>query len=335
MICKTVMTPMTEGFIGSWGRLIGEEPGRQIEVENNHPLRLFYGSDQLGHPLFFVISDTKPPLVRLSDAVIVERGVRQLDGRWTLSLTLRDRRFRDEFIRLGDDLVDSSRGGSNESQALQLLVRAVEEWKALFSYSSGHLSLPAIRGVFGELWFGFYRLTESFSPSAVVRAWDGPFGSPQDFKLPSGESFEVKTIHADSSSVRISSAEQLEVSIGSLDLAVVALSDVDEATPSAMSLPQIVQHAEEMLSSNLADVDELNARIRSLGVDVGDTYYEEYWFRVDTCDTYRVEASFPSIRRSKLNPAVDNVRYEIALRGIAEYQSSTWPSSATDHTTRG
>ncbi len=98
---------------------------------------------------FFVVSEAKPGLVTLSDAVVVDRGVRKIDGRWTLSLTLRDRRFVDAFMRLGDDLVDSSRlGGRNESHALQLLARAVEQWKELFKYGAGQrLSLSAIRGV--------------------------------------------------------------------------------------------------------------------------------------------------------------------------------------------
>ncbi len=44
---------MTNEFIESWLRLVKDEPGRQIEVDDTHPLRLFYGSDQGGRPLFF------------------------------------------------------------------------------------------------------------------------------------------------------------------------------------------------------------------------------------------------------------------------------------------
>ena len=320
---------MTERFIESWGRLIADEPGRQIEVGNNHPLNLFYGSDQGGRLLFFVISETKPGLVKLSDAVAIDRGIRKLDGRWTLSLTLRDRRFADEFMRLGDDLVDSSREGRNEAHALQLLSRAVEQWRALFALSAGeHLPLPAIRGLVGELWFGFFQIAASVPPSTVVHAWTGPFGSPQDFNLPSGESYEVKTIRGDSTTIRISSAEQLDPSVGSLELAVVTATDVEQSSLSAVSLPLLVSQVEALLSEHVADIDEFHAKIRSLGVDLGDTYYEDYWFRIDRCSTYRVDISFPSIRRSTLDPAVDNVRYEVLLHGIADHLVSTWDGDA-------
>ncbi len=181
-------------------------------------------------------------------------------------------------------------------------------------------------GLFGELWFGFYRIASWVPPSLVVRAWSGPFGSPQDFNLPSRESYEVKTIHADSTHVRISSAEQLDISFGSLELAVVTITEVESSEPTAASLPVLVRQIEAMLTDNIGGVDELRARIRSLGVDVDDSYYDDYWFRVDECSVYRVDGSFPSIRRSALDATIDNVHYDIALYGIRDYRSSSWQS---------
>lgn len=323
---------MAEGFIDGWRLLVREEPGRQVEVGDGHPLRLFYGSDQGGRPIFFVISDVKPGLVTLSDAVIVDRGVRTLDDRWTLSLTLRDTRFADVFMRLGDDLVDSSRSGHNEANALQLLVRTVERWKGLFAYGPNqHLSLTAIRGLVGELWFGFFSLAKLVPASTVVHAWTGPFGSPQDFNLPSGQSYEVKTIHPDAKSVQISSAEQLDPGPRSLDLAVVTVTDVDQSTDDALSLPTVVEQIETMLTGNVADSDELHARIRVLEVDIADTYYDDFWFRINACANYRVDVAFPAIKRTSLNPAIDKVRYDVGLHSIADFISSTW--TAADKTT--
>jgi hypothetical protein len=322
---------MPEDFIDRWRELIRTEPGRQIEV-GGHPLELFYGSDRGGRPIFFVISDIKPGLVKLSDAVIVDRGVRTLDGRWTLSLTLRDNRFADVFMRLGDDLVDTSRGGHNVANALQLLVHTVERWKALFAYGPNrHLSLAAIRGLVGELWFGFFRIAKSVPASTVVRAWTGPFGSPQDFNLPSGQSYEVKTIHPDAKAVQITSAEQLDPGSRSLELAVVTVTDVDQSTVNALSLPTLVEEIETMLSGNAADTNELRTRIRALEVDITDTYYDDFWFLVNACSNYRVDIAFPAIKRTSLNPAIDKVRYDLGLHSIADFISSTW--SAADETT--
>lgn len=314
---------MADDFVDAWRRMQIEYPGRQVEIDGGHPLRIFYGSNQLGQLIFFVISDTKPGLVSLSDAVVIERGIRTIDGRWTLSLTLRDGRFMDEFMRLGDDLVDNSRAGGNESHALQIMVRTVDEWRAFLSYGPNqHLSLPAIRGLLGELWFGFFRLAESVPPPTVVRAWTGPFASPQDFNLPTGQTYEVKTIYPDAKSVQISSAEQLDPGLRSLELVVVTLLETCRSDDDALSLPTAVQLIETMLGER--DAGELRMRLKALGVDVTDSYYDDFWFRVGSCITYRVDAEFPSIRRTSLNLAISDVRYEIALSAIADFKSSTW-----------
>jgi len=318
---------MPEGFIESWERLLREEPGRQIEVGGGHPLQLMYGSDLAQRPLFFAISDLKPGLVELSDAVDVERGVRSIDDRWTLSLTLRDSRFINEFMQVGNDLIDSTRAGYSEAHALQLFVEALGHWKALFSHGPPEqLSKSEIRGLIGEMWFGFDRLTETFTPDAVVKAWDGPFKSPQDFNLTSGQSYEVKTVYPDTKSVPISSAEQLDVQNRALELAVVALTDVDESNPGAISLPTLVQRVDDMLS--IVAREELRKRLRELRVDITDAHYTDFWFRVDACTTYRVDSGFPAIRRSSLNPVIDKVHYNIALYGIADYTTSTWNAGA-------
>jgi hypothetical protein len=319
---------MPEGFIESWDRLLREEAGRQVEVGGGHPLRLMYGSDLARRPLFFVISDLKPGLVQLSDAVDVERGVRSIDDRWTLSLTLRDDRFISEFLQVGNDLIDSTRVGYNEAHALQLFVEALGHWKALFSQTPPEqLSKSGIRGLIGEMWFGFDRLTESFPPDVVLKAWDGPFKSPQDFNLSSAQSYEVKTVYSDTKSIPISSAEQLDVENRALELAVVTLTDVDESTPGAISLPTLVQRVDDMLS--IVERQELRNRLRELRVDITDVYYTDFWFRIDACTTYRVDSGFPAIRRSSLNPVIDNVHYNIALYGIADYTTSTWIAGAS------
>lgn len=319
---------MPEGFIEAWDQLIREDPGRQVEVGGTHPLRLMYGSDQAQRPLFFLISSTKPGLVTLSDAVEVERGTRSVDGLWTLSLTLRDGRFISEFMALGNELVDSTSVGYNELHALQLLVDAIRHWKGLFSYSPPQqLTKPQIRGLLGEMWFGFTQLVQTSDFKAVVNAWRGPFKSPQDFNFPSGHAYEVKTTYSDTSSVRISSAEQLDADNRVLDLVVVTMADVDENTPDAFSLPTMFQDIDNALDP--VEREQLRKCFRELSVDPTDTYYTDFWFRVDACTSYRVSPEFPAIRRTSLSPIIDEVNYEIALYGIAEFKCSTWTSAST------
>ena len=314
---------MPEGFIDDWDRIIEADPGRQIEVGAGHPLWLMYGSDQEQRPLFFVISDTKPGWVQMSDAVEVQRRKRTVDGRWTLSLTLRDGRLRSEFLQLGNHLVDSTSTGNNEAHGLRLLIDAISHWKGLFAYRSPQqLTRAEIRGFIGELWFGFNRLVESFPRQTVLTSWGGPFGTPQDFNFPNGQAFEVKTVHPDAGRVRISSAEQLDVEQQRLELAIVTMSDVDESTEGAVTLPMMVDRVFNSLTGS--EHEELRHRLRQMQIDIADTYYADFWFRIDSCTTYRVTPDFPAIRKSAISPVIDNVKYDLSIPKIGDFIEAGW-----------
>jgi hypothetical protein len=103
--------------------------------------------------------------------------------------------------------------------------------------------------------------------------------------------------------------------------------DVDQSTDNALSLPTLVEEIETMLSGNVADINELRARIRALEVDITDTYYDDFWFRINACANYRVDIAFPAIKRTGLSPAIDKVRYDIGLHSITDFLSSTWTSA--------
>ena len=90
----------------------------------------------------------------------------------------------------------------------------------------------------------------------------------------------------------------------------------------------MVEQIETMLGDSVADADELRTRIKALEVDVTDTYYDDFWFRIEACSTYRVDVAFPAIRRTSLTPVVDNVRYDVALHGIADFMSSSWTAGS-------
>jgi hypothetical protein len=313
----------TESFSAEWMRLIETSAAGKKEVEAGQPIRLIYGANELGEAVFFSITDIKPGLPDLSSAVRVERGVRRIDGRWTLALTLRDKRFLDVFLKLCEDLAYRTVPASSEAHALSLLLAGVTDWKQLLhSPASQRLSINEIRGLAAELWFGFAKLAQSRKVAQVLDAWTGPLGRPQDFNFPLGEVYEIKSTYADASSVRISSAEQLDAFDRDLRLVTVVLEPVQEHSAPAFSLPTLISEIRGQIQSSPADSAKLDVRFEALHFDAADDYYSDFWFVVRSHQQYQVRSDFPAIRASTTQAGLSRIEYTISLAAISQYKVS-------------
>lgn len=310
---------MIDSFVGSWKVLLATPRSGKKEVDADHPLRLVYGATDNGEALFFSITEAKPGLPDLSNVVGVERGVRKIDGKWTLSLTLRDPRFQDVFMRLCEDLARRSATAVSELQAMNYFLAGVAEWKQLLRNPlDDRLSLEAIRGLIAELWFGFRYLSQRHSVSAVLAAWTGPMGSPQDFNFAGDQSFEVKSTYADTKSIRVSSADQLDVGGRQLTLAVVGVERSASGAPNAFSLPSLVSEVEAEVKAETS-VSDLYRRFDALHLRIADEYYSDFWFEITDLRRFQVTPEFPAIRASHLNTGVQDVTYSIMLRSMSTF----------------
>ena len=311
---------MAEDFGAAWRALISARASAKVEVDPTHPLRLLYGVDDYGRALFFAISSRKPPVPEVSQDVAVSLGHRA-DGRWTLVLTLLDSSLFEVFAKLCNDLVDRSRTDGDENQALEALLAALSQWKELLRPARpDHLSMEALRGLMGELWFGFIHLGAFIAPEAVLAAWKGPLGGPQDFEFTTGHSFEVKAVHTNAAAVRISSAQQLDALHRHLRLAVVTLDTCDVSATGAVTLPVLVDKIRASLHAG-ADGRPLFDRIlRDYPVDPNDPYYADMAFRAVTHQEFAVSDKFPAIRASTLDAGIRDVRYRLDLNTIAPFE---------------
>ncbi|WP_448638647.1 PD-(D/E)XK motif protein [Geodermatophilus sp. URMC 63] len=309
---------MTDAFVQRWRQLL-TVPGSKSEVDATHPLRIIYGSDELGRPLLFVICDHKPALPDLSDVVDVSRLVRARDGRWTLSMTLLEDAYLDVFFAFAADVVRRTSAGSSEATALRLLFKVLREWKLLFARGGGKpLSFSALRGLIGELWFGFHHLTVVQSPHQVVRAWRGPLGADQDFRFESGGTYEVKTLYPDRFEVTISSSEQLD--LDSMTLSVVVLDEADEADEASITLRQLILDASERLADDDDGLDLLAERLRRYQIYNDGSAYDDFHFKVVGVRSFGVDNEFPRLRRSSIPSVVKSVEYSLDLRHLTDFE---------------
>lgn len=312
----------------AWRGLLSGHPGAQRRFEGN-PLRLHYGTDDLSRPILLLRLDQQPDPPELGKAVGVDVGERPEYGEWTLVLTLREPGLTETFIDLCVELAYRSALGSDESAALRLFHRALQEFKDLLTGGSGRPSAAKMRGLIGELWFALRVVAPKLGPDGAVLSWTGPLGAAHDFRYPDNTVHEVKTTPAEGRTVQVSSLEQLDpTESSSLTLAVVALDERQSGAPDAMTARSLMAEFRELLIAQPASIKELDRRLEALGVANLEPTHDHH-LAVAGFRQYQVTAGFPRLLREHAMPGLENVTYRIRLSAISDFEVSENQPPAT------
>jgi hypothetical protein len=320
---------MTEDFITRWRGIIATGGSGKTEVDSTHPLRFIVGVDDRNQPMIFVIVADKPPMPELSGVISVERRQRASDGKWTLALSLTDRRFLDAYLQLAADLVNRTAGASSEVEGMASMFRVIAEWQRLLARGPrAPLSEIGLRGLIAELWFGFCVLPREEAPPKIATAWQGPFGSHQDYVFPLGRRYEVKSRRQEAETIRISSPEQLDAS--NLILTTATLVEVDPGLSGSISLPELVDQIRSELASTPDAALIFDRGLDALDVDPGDSHYADRCYMVTECSEYEVTEDFPSVRRSSLPNSIVAATYDISISALEGFMINRWQPTDVD-----
>lgn len=309
---------MTESLlIETWrAHLKGPDPGFHL-VDAGHVLQIFVGKTDQGAPRMVIRSTVKGAKPNLSSVVLVERYEDQ-GGKWNLSFALQDTKFTEVFLRLADDLHIRTAQAPNETAALDRVSLIIDEWHRLLKpRPSGLLTMEELRGLVGELWLLLGEFSASRSMEAAVEGWLGPMGLPQDFWYPETGYHEAKAIGPSATRVRMSSEAQLDAS--PLELLVLQVANTAEGTVGAVNLLTLVARVTTALAKLGVSADSFNERLQQLGVDLGESFYEDTWFVVTLLQSYAVTPEFPAIRASQLDPSITRVTYQVELSSIGDF----------------
>lgn len=85
-----------------------ESPDAFHRVDASHPLDLYIGIDEKRRWTLLLVTVFEPPEMNSSKMISVNKGHRK-DGRWAVSLSLVDNTYKDLFLQLCGDIIDSSR----------------------------------------------------------------------------------------------------------------------------------------------------------------------------------------------------------------------------------
>jgi hypothetical protein len=278
----------TADLLTRWRSLIAEKSPAKQEVDSQHPLRLLFGMDDASRPLFAVMSRTMPTEPDLPEDVIETRITVRDDGLYLLQMCLREPSLFEVFAQLCGDLAARSRAARTEGAALHDVYVALAEWKRLLRLHAQHMSLESLRGLIGELWYGYRELVCTRSVTEVFSRWCGPYGAHQDYQFPDGVLFEVKTVRPGGDSVEIASEYQLEPYGHRLMLAVVELDDSDASVGDAVSLPQILARIRDDLAGAPIALDSFETALHEFRDPFTHKFYAEHWFQVRSCRLHEV-----------------------------------------------
>lgn len=313
-----MVATMTDDSISKKWRMAlkSGELGSQV-ADPFHPLEIFYGVDDSGRARAQVRSAEQPKEPIFSDIVSVV--IAEVSGSWRLTLTLMEPTFEEEFIGLVADVVKRTKDEDDQTQALTRMNDVFNHWRRLLTPNPpARLGLEALRGLVGELWFLRHRVAQEVTLLDALECWVGPFRAPQDFVFESTVPREVKSVGPTAPRIKISSAEQLDVE--EMELVVIELPQVPVDTACALSMvTEIESLRSEMDAAGLLP-SLLDARLRALGVDLGDDWYSQQWFLPKTKSVFVVTEMFPAIRASELPRGATRVNYELERSAIEEFK---------------
>lgn len=313
-------TSMSEfNFLEKWRGMLQEGGPRQRLVEG-HPLKLYFGANAASKPIFFLITKQRPDIPLFSSVVSAERGQRA-DGDWTVVLTLQDQALEAPFMGMCSELTRLAASGSDNEEALLLFYSTLRQWRKMLSTKpTSKLSTDQIRGLIAEIWFAISSLSNVLTPEEVVLSWQGPFGAPQDFRLPNGNLYEIKAIHTNSRSIEISSPDQLDPVDGSpLRLALITIEETELAnTGTVVSLSSVIQNFTELVQFSAAALEALEVRLAAAGFDQRDQDVNDKLFAVTAIRIFEIHEAFPKVSRSNIPVEVQKLVYTLSTSGFID-----------------
>ncbi|WP_343320427.1 PD-(D/E)XK motif protein [Arthrobacter sp. TMP15] len=261
------------------------------------------------------MSTIQPPKRSISLAIDVREGHRS-DGLWTQTFILRDKSLSEPFQLFCSLMHREVSATATEPAGLQAVEDSIEHWTRLLRRGWGQqLSRNEMRGLFGELHFGFEVLAPHIPADTAVLAWTGPFEADQDYNFQTA-AFEVKSRTAGFQSIRISSEDQLGAA--NLTLAVVVVSEAAGADHGYRTLPDLVAETRTKLSA--VGNDALDLAFGELGFDPSDPAYDSYWFLAGEAVFYSITDGFPRIVSEQLPEAISRVTYALDLQKLDEFR---------------
>jgi hypothetical protein len=297
-----------------------------VRIDETSVIPSYCGMDESAR-LFLAFRVTRRPLIPEIKTSAFDSHVSQRpDKSWLYVLRLLDRNLTSVFESLCVDLANEVAVTNSEDDFVNLLKRRVKSWQQLFATTTGGLlTRGQVIGLIGELTLlKDIVLSGHMTLDAAITAWQGPYGSDQDFIL-ADSAIETKTVRDDINEIGISSLEQLNTErFPNLQLVVFGYRNVALGEPRAITLNEIASSVASMCSHSPQILRELHSALLEVGYVFNDAY-DQICIAIVRRDVYDVTAGFPHLMPSSIPQGISGAQYQIALQFIAPYKQESYP----------
>ena len=237
-----------------------------------------------------------------------------------LLILLLNKQHKDIFSTLCEDLIYGVSEVSTEQTLVEKLLERLAKWQSLFEkVGKQGLSDEAQRGLYGEIYFLRFFLSNVSDKNYCVKSWLGPEKSIQDFQY-SNWAVEVKTTHGNNhQKIHITSERQLDDSI--IEKIFLFHLSLDVRVGNGESLNILIDEVSELLNENTMASNLFKLKLLESGYyDIHKPLYDERGYTIRQENLYRVSGNFPRITENQIPIGVGDVRYSIVLSESEEWR---------------
>lgn len=291
--------------------------GGFLQIDTKHPLEWYIGYQSIHQKTLLLVCTTDIGTIESSKSMAVTRRRRETDNRWTLSFELLRNEQEGVFAILCSDIIEQSRLALTEKEALAMVISRYKQWSRLLeSQRSGLMDESRRKGLIGELLFLKGRILNSESLFMAIQGWVGADGADQDFVYEDGW-YEIKSVGVSAVRVTISSLEQLDCAEQG-KLVVMRIDKAASDKEGAFSLNEIVREISNILISSIDALDLFRLKLSAYGyIDLQEYSMQKYYH--SGTQQYKVDSTFPRLKREKVPSQVESLAYELSLPSITEW----------------
>ena len=286
-------------------------------IDESHTFDWFVGYNEIGNKCLVLISKGEVVTFDSTKFIKVTITKRIEDEKSMLIFELTDNMYTEIYIKLCEDLIETTRNRKNDN-IFNFILNRWNMWKSTFKNSTlKSLSENEIKGLIGELLFLKEYMFNNYSFLESVKSWQGPENSHKDFEI-DDTWYEIKTTNDSSLTVKINSAQQLESNMLGR-LVIIKLTKSNELVDNAISLNKLIKE----IDSKLEDVESNTKFWKKLDMFgyIYDEDYNNYSYKLYSLNQYDTShEQFPKIVSGDLKKGVSNVTYDIIIEQIEDFK---------------
>jgi hypothetical protein len=293
--------------------------GRRLYLNDE---RFWVAMDKSHHLLFFVQgtgADKIKPLENLEGLVVSLEECGGDEHRLVCRLTSHESELLDKFATVAKDIAFHC----SQYKGSQLFIKTqerIKSWANFLKPSRIGLTQSEFIGIFGELYVLSEQLMLAIPPDEAVRAWVGPEGKKQDFTF-NDSAIEVKTTFSgDKKTIRISSLDQLDKVTSKLYLMHVVASPSNDGA--GLCLSSLYGRCVEAVSHNIRAESMFLQKCAPMYGKASESQLRDCYVIISV-KTYGVVEGFPKLTRSDVDLAITDLRYDIALGALSNFEATT------------